>query len=106
MATRLTRFRNRLVSAFGRPDPKHAKAAFVIDHGLRYLPLEPELRQDVARLCRIAIVGGYTPGAGLNGLRRALNVRPDLGDVAVDVAPELVDLLDDFEAEVTPSRWD
>jgi hypothetical protein len=104
VATRLTRFRNRLVAAFGRPDPMHAKAAFVIDHGLRYLPPEPELRQDVARLCRIAIVGGYRPGAGLNGVRRALNVRPDLGDVAV--APELAALLNDLEDEITPSRWD
>ena len=49
---------------------------------------------------------GLRTRSGPNGLRRVLNVRPDLGDVAVDVAPELAALLDDLEAEVTPSRWD
>lgn len=107
MATRLGRLRDRVVAAFGQPLREHVDAVWCLDRRtLLGLPMDPERRQHVARLMRSAIWNGYRPGAGVPALRRALRRGVEFGDAEADVAPDLVELLDELGDVIEPTPFD
>lgn len=110
MGSRLTKLRDELRRALGRPDPALSDVLAVLEHrSTALLPFRiahGAKRQHVAKTAVRVIEGGYRPGEGLPGVRRALRRCPELGDVEPDVAPELRALLDDLASEVDPHPFD
>lgn len=111
MASKLVRLRDRLVAVLGRPDPHLADAVFVLEHRstvLLPLAIDADRRRHVARMAQRGIAGGWAPGDGVPGLRRALARCVELGDHDPDVHADLKVLFDDLagELEALPHPFD